>query len=369
MEKRIFVCIVILNLVTAALAQNANAILIADSLTSVSLYDNNGWGGTPKAWTLQEHLNGVATNDDLVALARKHRNGAARAVAFRLLVARGDSRYRDILYTSLRDTTRFHEWSCDILFTSNVANYMVDALTYHWGFQSLSDSIYLDSLFRSQPKLMKTHPHLYETFVKSPTVTDFRRIFSQKDSITLDSVIFFTPNLQHIDRLRSLLKNLPAKECYYNRLHQLYYEEGCAEALPSLCHYRREADKAAVIECLLEYSKGLDKEDVIEGPEGRTIQGLEAVAIWPDPAFLPALRKVRNYEVKRKHYDYWRICLFYLALMAYDDENSYNFIDETLRMTDKNKTTRHYHLENFRKAYDMYPRSRYESLIKKYDGQ
>ena len=354
---------VILNIVTIVLAQSTESVLIADSLTSVSLYDNNGWGGTPKAWTLQERLNGVASNDDLVALSRNHRNGAARAVAFRLLVARGDSRYRDILYTSLRDTTSFRERSFDVIYTSNFANYMVDALTYHWGFQSISDSIYLDSLLRSHPELMKTHSHLYETLVKSPTVTDFHRIFTAEDSITLDSVIFFTPNLQHIDRLRTILKNLPAEERYYKRLHQLYYEEGYAEALPSLCHYRREANKAAVIECLLEYSKGLDKEDVIEGPEGRTNQGLEAVAIWPDPAFLPALRKVRNYEVKRKHYDYWRICLFYLALMAYDDENSYNFIDETLRMTGSNETTQHYHLEYFREAYDMSHRSRYEPLL------
>ena len=147
----------------------------------------------------------------------------------------------------------------------------------------------------------------------------------------------------------------------------MYYDEGIAEALPNLCRYRREEDKATVIECLLEYSKGLDKEHVRNGPEGKTNQGLEAVAIWPDPAFLHALRKVRDYEVSRKHYDYWRIRLFYLALMAYDDENSYNFIDETLRMTGRNKTTQKYHLEFFHKAYETSPNFRYESLLKKYD--
>ena len=358
---------VMLNLVTAVLAQNPKAVLIADSLTRVSLYDNNGWGGTPLAWTLQEHLNEVASNDDLVALARGHHNGAARAVAFRLLLARCDSRYRDILYKSLNDTTSFREQSFDIIGSTNVANYMVNAVTQHWDFQSLRDSIYLDSLIRSEPKLMETAPHLYKTLVKRPTVRDFRRIFTQKDSVTLDSVIFFTPHLQHIERLYSVLKELSAEECYYDRLHQMFYDEGIADALPSLCRYRRESEKAAVIECLLEYSKGLDKEDVQEGPEGRTDQGLEAVAIWPDPAFLPALRKVRDYEVSRKHYDYWRIRLFYLALMAYDDENSYNFIDETLRMTGRNKSTRKYHLEFFHKAYDTSPNSRYESLLNKYD--
>ncbi len=75
--------------------QNARAVAIADSLTRVSRYNNNGWGGTPKAWTLQEQLNEVASSDDLVTQARSHRNGAARAIAFRLLVTRCDSRYRE----------------------------------------------------------------------------------------------------------------------------------------------------------------------------------------------------------------------------------------------------------------------------------
>ena len=360
-------CVVMLSIVTAVLAQDAKVVAIADSLTRVSLYDNNGWGGAPKAWTLQEHLKKMASNDDLVALARSHRNGAARATAFRLLVARCDSRYRDILYSSLQDTACFRVQYNDIIGSSNVANYMVNVLTYHWDFQSLRDSIYMDSLLRSEPELMKKAPHLYETFVRKPTVTDFRRIFTKEDSVTLDSVLFFTPNMHHIGRLSSILENLPTEERYYERLHQMYYDEGIAEALPNLCRYRRESDKAAVIECLLEYSKGLDKEDAQEGPEGRTDQGLEAVAIWPNPAFLPALRKVRDYEVSRKHYDYWRIRLFYLALMAYDDENSYNFIDETLRMTGRNKTTQKYHLEFFHKAYETSPNFRYESLLKKYD--
>lgn len=355
--------LLILFMAMSAQAQNAKTVLIADSLTSVSLSDGDGWGGTPKAWTLQKHLNEVASNDDLVALARSHRNGAARAEAFRLLVSRGDSRYRDILYSSLRDTTSFIEQSGDIIGLTNVANYMVNALTHHWDFLSFSDSIYLDSLFRNKPVMKKKHTNLYNKFLSSPTLTTFHRIFTQKDSITLDSVLFFTPNLHHIDRLYSIIENLPADECYYDRLHQLYYDEGIADVLPALCRYRREADKAAVIECLLEYSKGLDKENVQKGPKGRTNQGLKAVAIWPDPAFLPALCKVRDYEVARTHYDFYRIRLFYLALMAYDNEISYNIIDETLRMTCKNETTRRYHLEFFHEAYEKSPRSRYESLL------
>ena len=357
MKKRLIFCVAMLSLVTAAFAQNTKAVLVADSLTRVSLYDDNGWGGTPMAWTLQEHLNEVASNDDLVALARSHRNGAARATAFRLLVARGDSRYRDILYSSLQDTACFRVQDFDEIYPSNVASYMVDVLTYHWDFQNLRERLQLDSLFRSNPKLMKKPPHLYKTLVRTPAVTDFRQIFTQKDSVTLDSVLFFTRNLNHIERLSSILENLPAEERYYNRLHQMYYDEGNADALPKLLCYHRETDKPAVIECLLEYSKGLG---------GRTNEGLKAVALWPDPAFLPALRKVRDYEVSRIYYDYIRIRLFYLALMAYDDENSYNFIDETLRMTGRDKTTRHYHLEFFREAYDTSPRPRYESLLNKY---
>ena len=367
MKKRILLCMVMLNLFTALLAQNAKAVAIADSIPCISHYDNNGWGGTPIGWTLQEHLNKAASNDDLVALARSHHNGAARALAFRLLVARGDSRYRDILYSSLRDTTCFREQDADVFYISNVANCMVNVLTDHWDFLSLRDSIHLDSLFRSQPELKNTRPRLYENFTSTPTWTVFRRIFTQEDSVTLDSVLFYTPNLNHIDRVSSILKNLPAEERYYERLHQMFYDEGYADALTNLCHYRREADKAAVIECLLEYSKGLDERHVRSGPEGRTNKALEAVALWPDSAFLPALSKVRDYEVSRTHYDYRRILLFYLALMAYDDETSYNIIYETLRKTERAMTTRRYHLERFREAYKMSPNSRYEDLLGKYE--
>lgn len=369
MKNRLILCVVLLNFVTAISAQNAQAVLIADSLQRVSLFDSDGWGGTPQAWTLQEHLDGVASNDDLVALARGHRNGAARAVAFRLLVGRCDSRYRDILYSSLTDTTSFYEQSADVYYSNNVANFMVNVLVGHWDFMSHRDSMYLDSLFSCRPELKKKQPRLYKLFTNGPTMTDFRRIFTQKDSVTLDSVLFFTPNLYHIDRLHSILENLPAEECYYDRLHQLFYDEGVADALPILCRYRHEADKKAVIECLNEYSKGLDEEHVQKGPEGRTNEGLKAVAIWPTPAFLPALRKIRDYEVSRKHYDYFRIRLFYLALMAYDDENSYNFIDETLHMAGRNKTTLKYHKELFLEAYDKNPNTRYEPLQKKYQDE
>ena len=356
MKKRLLLCMVMLNLFTAVLAQNAKVMTIADNLTMVSRYDNNGWGSTPKAWILQEQLNEVASNDDLAALARSHRNGAARAVAFRLLVARGDSRYRDILYSSLQDTTRFREQACDIIFHRDVANYMVDAVVDHWDFQSLSDSIRMDSVFRSEPTLMKKVPHLYDTFVKRPTVTDFRRIFTLEDSATLDSMLLFTPKMYHIHHLSSVVKSLPTEERYYNRLHQMFYDDDYADALPGLCRYRRNAEKAAVIECLLEYDER----------HGRTNEALEAVAIWPDSAFLPALREVRDYEVTRQ-LDYPRIRSIFLALMAYDDDVSYDIIDETLRLTGRDKATQYYYLKYFREAYETSHNSRYESLLKKYE--
>ena len=59
MKIQLMLCVVMLNLVTAVSAQNPKAVLIADSLTRASLYDDNGWGGTPLEWTIQEHLNEV----------------------------------------------------------------------------------------------------------------------------------------------------------------------------------------------------------------------------------------------------------------------------------------------------------------------
>lgn len=299
--------------------------VLADSLKALSLYDNNGWGGTPKEWTWQEQLKAVATNDDLVLLVTSHPNAAARAFSFHALASRKDQRYREILYNSLHDTARFTLKAFDVWVGSNVANYMVSVLVDKLGYMSI------------------------------------------QDSITLDSVILYTPNLSHISYLHEILQRLPVDDRYYSRIREMFYDEHYAPALPVLCRYRRDADKTAVIECLLEYSKGLDKENVCTGePQGRTNEGLIAVALWPDPDFLPALKKVRDYEVKRTHYDYQRICLFYLALMAYDDEQSYQFIEKTLEMTKRNKSTRKYHTRYFGKAYKRNPVPRYKPLLDMY---
>jgi hypothetical protein len=366
MKKRLSIILLLFASVAAATAQSAKAVSIADSLTAVALFGDNGWGGTPTMWTLQMKLDSVASNDDLVALARSHPNAAARAVAFRILVTRRDSRYRDILYSSLHDTARFREQSFDVISRNNVANSMVEMMIDHPGFMSYRDSLRYDSLFRAEPQLKEMAPHLYEAFLNMPKQSDFDRLFTPQDRLTLDSILFFTPNLNHIAHRTDILDSLPLDERHYRRLHEMYYDEGFAPALQHLCRYRRETDKAAVIECLLEYSKGLNERHVKEGPEGRTIQGLWAVALWPDHDFLPALREVRDYEVRRTHYDYARIRFFYLALMAYDDDLSYGFIDETLRMTGSDPSTRKYHLEYFREAYEKHPNPRYQDLLDKY---
>ena len=71
---------------------------IADSLTGISMHNTNGWAGIPKEWTLQEKLKQIATNDELVALENYHHNAAVRAFTFKVLVDRGDIRFKEILY-------------------------------------------------------------------------------------------------------------------------------------------------------------------------------------------------------------------------------------------------------------------------------
>lgn len=368
MMKRIFLTIASLVCISVVgFAQSKDAMILADSLKALAGYPNNGWGVTPKEWTWQEQLKSVASNDDLVKLATSHPNAAARAFAFQALVGRKDNRYHKILFNSIHDTTQFTSKNFDVWSIDNVANYMVSVLVDHTGYMSIEDSLLTDSLFRSDPRMMEYAQHLYETFINTPTIRDFRQIFTKQDSITLDSILFYTPNLSHIYYLQRILQRLPADRRYYNRLREMYYDEHYDKALIALCRHHRDDDKPAVIECLLEYSNGLDKRHVFTGePKGRTNEGLEAVAIWPDKDFIPTLKEVRDFEVSRTHYDYKRIRLFYLALMAYDDEQSYQMIDETLKMTEKNKTTQKYHLEQFGKALEENPNPKYQPLLTKY---
>ncbi|MBR1883095.1 MAG: hypothetical protein IJ808_08845 [Muribaculaceae bacterium] len=273
----------------------------------------------------------MATNDELVEIAQLHPHAEARACAFSLLVDRNDKRCKDLLLATLRDTSMVMCRAYDMLWNDCVCSYNVDVM------------------------------------FNSKNLTE-----SEKEE--LDSVLLFTPNLWSISRIGDILRHLPAEEKYYDRVRDIYCNEQNTLALMALANYRLDADKPLIIKALMEFSKGYDKlHRSTKGETGGTNQALAAVRRWPDADFMPALIKLRDYELKAKYYDYSRIRLFYDALMAYDDQRSYDIIDETLSKAEgrNNGYTFEFHSKIFKAAVlDGWPKTqRYMPLIEKHQLQ
>ena len=361
--KRIYIVLLVTLLgCTTAKSQRVEVVKLADSLRWLSRQTVSYKGMRPSFLYYEEKLRELATNDELIYLAQKHRNAAVRAFCFQELVIRGDVRYKDVLHSLLNDNKRFSlEYFDSSGIVDNVANYMIDVLIYKVGYMSEHDSIYFDSIFQDT-KMIKKYPYPYNNYINTPKISDFRRIFSIQDSLILDSILFFTPNTTHINHLIKVIDNYPLTEDNYKRLYELLNKEKFYKALPALCRYRKDETKPSVNK----YFKDIYIRKGNHG--GRTDIGLKAISFWPDKDFIPALIRVRDYEVSRKFYNYQRIKLLYLAFMAYDDELSYQLIDETLNMAKEAKVTSTYywHKIHFKEAFDENPNPRYLPLVEKY---
>ncbi|MBR3940369.1 MAG: hypothetical protein IKJ67_10430 [Bacteroidales bacterium] len=345
---------------------------IADSLTGISMHNTDGWAGIPKEWTLQEKLKQIATNDELVALENYHHNAAVRAFAFKVLVDRGDIRFKEILYNSLTDTARFQIRRADILSMESVASHIVDELCNHRIYMSKDDSIYYDTLLRNNPELVEQKSPQYYSFINGKKMNNFRRIFTIQDSLTLDSMLIFTPGTYSIYHKYEILDNLPISEKYYNRLLEMYTKEDNATVLSALCHYRTDEVKEFVIKALSQYpdffkSDGHLNHDVYP----LVLEAIEATAIWPDPNFLPLL-----FEIQKLSYDdclinYWIYQRVYTSFINYDNDETYSAIENSLTETVVHERFHSDFFINARKnilkeAFDENPNPRYLPLVEKY---
>ena len=344
---------------------------IADSLTGISMHNTNGWAGIPKEWTLQEKLKQIATNDELVALENYHHNAAVRAFAFNVIVDGGDIRFKEILYNSLTDTARFQIRHADILSMESVASYIVDELCNPGGYMSKRDSIYYDTLLRNNPELVEQKSPQYYRFINGKKMSDFRRIFTIQDSLTLDSVLIFTPGT-YIYHKYKILDNLPISEKYYNRLFEMYTKEDNATVLSALCHYRTDEVKEFVIKALSRYpdffkSNGDFNYDVFPF----VLEAIEATAIWPDPEFLPLLFEIQKLSYDGSLINYWIYQRVYTSFINYDIDETYSAIENSLTETIVHEHFPSNYFINDRKkilkeAFDENPIPRYLPLVEKY---
>ena len=302
--------------------RRVNILESPDSCNVYYLYGDNGWGGVPKGWTIQRELLKNATKTDLEQTVLQSKTPAYRAMAYHALVEDRSKKCYDLLLQKLSDSTTFMVAAFDVWYTCDVASFMIGVV---------SDS-------------------------KRP-------LFTKDQQHHLDSLIVFSDGLEHRDKYAPALR-LKGEAGLYARLKELHLA-GEPNLLPIIAEYRNEDDIPLMIDALLEYRKGLDRQGIQQGPEGNTNNALNAIMGWNDDAFVPVLEELRDYELSRRYLDYHRVKMLFKVVMSYDNEWAYNFIDETFgKMNGAKKFS---YPENLYRAYyeeDEIPRFR--PLIEKY---
>ena len=170
---------------------------------------------------------------------------------------------------------------------------------------------------------------------------------------------------------KKLLSRLPTKESYYSRVKEIALKERTYQALKALASYRREEDKSILLDALSHYDN--ENEDV-DREDDETNNALLAVTVWACQDFVPLLMRIRDYEIK-KHDSSMppRSKYLFEAVMAYDNQWAYNFIDATLALSSKKKE-REYSSDitlatSFHSAMLFHYNPRFASLLRKYPGE
>lgn len=294
-------------------------------LKSYQMYASNGWGSKPGGWVLQQKLKAMTSTAEKVEMVKNHPDPVVRRTAFKGLVEEHYPGCAMLLANALSDGERIMTWACDVGGEDVMADALIDDLFYEPG------------------------------------------ACSESDSLMIDSLVFYSPSVAAMDyRARLLHKMAPTPE-RYARIKEMCQDPLGGSALPLLAQFRKEEDKAIVIEALGEFKMGLDDRYAYNGePKGRTNEALQAIALWPDADFVPALERLADFELKRKLFDYSRIKRFYAAVMEYDNDWAFNFLQDYLGRRAAQKI--YSHPENLFRAYYLnpHPHKRFRSLVKKY---
>ena len=287
------------------------------------LTESDGWGDIHSGWYVQEQIKTVATDKDLCSIARFSSEPALRAFAFSVLAEKHNPACFDIVCAGIKDIATFTAVLCDVTWEWGVADYMINI--------SQEDSL-----------------------------------FSQQQQYTLDSLIAFTPGLSHLDfQVLSSICHLSDTLEMYDRIRELYLE-GHDNMLVKLAQYKKESDKDLYIAALKQYKKGLDRKGACRGEcEEKTNFALAGLKNWQDTDFIPLLEEIRDYELKRRYIDYGRLVVLFKAVMAYDDDWAYHFMEETFETKQAYKKTMY--PENLYEAYYEEPeRVRFLPIVSKY---
>ncbi|WP_257899466.1 hypothetical protein [Prevotella melaninogenica] len=213
--------------------------------------------------------------------------------------------------------------------------------------------------------------HAGSVFLRNIQSCKGKVIISREDSLRNDSLALYTPRLSKYQYTKKLLLRLPPKESYYSRIKEIVLKEQTYQALKALASYRREEDKSILLDALSHYDN--ENEDV-DREDDETNNALLAVTVWACQDFVPLLMRIRDYEIKKHDSSMLpRSKYLFEAVMAYDNQWAYNFIDTTLALSSKKKE-REYSSDitmatSFHSAMLSHYNPRFANLLRKYPGE
>ena len=212
--------------------------------------------------------------------------------------------------------------------------------------------------------------HTGSVFLRNIQSCKGKVVISREDSLRNDSLALFTAGLSKYQYTKKLLLRLPPKESYYARIKEIVLKEQTYQALKALAAFRREEDKAILLNALSHYDNGNES---LYGEDNEVNNALLAVAVWTCEDFIPLLKHIRDYEINKSECSMPpRNKYLFEAVMAYDNPWTYHFIDETLSLTSRKKKQGHGSdstmATDFRSAMLSHYNPRFASLLKKYPG-
>lgn len=276
----IFIISALLNSVYAQESIRPEINQIADSIAADNQYKSSGvgYGGVRTSqWERFVTLKDIATNEELRQLTN-HTNSVVRCYSFQALAERQDSMTFSILLNHLKDNEYISTFRGCIVSGTTVGDFFVNVVTPRY----ISNSAY---------KL------------------------TESEQGKLDSILIFDPKIKLSAKSR-LLRDLPPKAQYHERVRQIAKKEKNPTAAITLARFQNEND----IDILKDFFKN----------EKTEYYAVYAAREFPHKDFYPALVKIFEREWKDKYYDYpkWRI--LYQALAKYDNEQTLEFFERTI---------------------------------------
>ena len=313
-------------------------------------------GAKSEQWEVPERLSRIGSLKELTFLAKEHPSPVVRLCAFKALLLQSSQTAVSFAIRHMDDRSAVETTSGCSIQTESVADLRLRMI---------------------EDNAEKCHIG----------ATDMHRI---------DSLVLYTPHMEHMYYLTRLLNRLPPLRQYYRRVRSIYVDEGNSDALPMLAKYRTAEAKRLIFDALKPRKKNVVKEVACEEPvlrirkvgvydrrdwEQLTIKDIydwhheenyllnnayAAVANWPCQDFIPIVKQMYKQGVLNDDSPGYETV--FKALLGYQEPWAYELVRQALGTLDGDpyEAMTEWRQYCFLEAFGKNPSAYYRPLAMKY---